>query len=93
MTRKVRSQPSADRGRGKEVPRPKMPEPDDFTMIYDGKDMYLAADKDRKAKQRKYMDFSGTRLASLGWVGLDYNRVHRPRVKRLRQLPRTLASR
>jgi|HubBroStandDraft_3_1064219.scaffolds.fasta_scaffold2009733_2 hypothetical protein len=37
MTRKVRSQPSADRGRGKEVPRPKMPEPDDFTMIYDGK--------------------------------------------------------
>src|ERR1700738_823491 len=44
MTRKVRSQPSADRGRCKEVPRPKMPEPDDFTVVYDGKDMYLAAD-------------------------------------------------
>jgi hypothetical protein len=44
MNRKVKSQPSADRARGKEVPRPKISEPDNFTMIYDGKEMYLAAD-------------------------------------------------
>jgi len=53
MTRKARSQPSADRGRGKEVPRPKMPEPDNFTMIYDGKEMYLAADGVKIAKRSK----------------------------------------
>ena len=68
MTRKVRSQPSADRGRGKEVPRPKMPEPDDFTMIYDGKDMYLAADGVKIAKRS-----IGNTWISLepGWRVLD----------------------
>ncbi len=32
------------------------------------------------------MDFTGTWLASLGRVGLNYDRVHCPRVERLRQL-------
>ena len=35
------------------MPRPKMPEPDDFTVIYDGKDVYLAADGVRIAKRSK----------------------------------------
>jgi len=35
---------TAARTTGKKVRPPKMPEPDDFTLIYDGKDIYLAAD-------------------------------------------------
>ena len=53
MTRKVRSQRSSGRAREKKVPRPKMPEPDDFTVIYDRKDIYLAADGVRIAKRSK----------------------------------------
>jgi hypothetical protein len=65
-----------------------MPEPDDFTMIYDGKDMYLAADGVKIAKRSK-----GNTWISLepGWRVLDgsdsiTNRVHCPRLERLRQL-------
>ena len=45
-----------------------MPEPDDFTMIYDGKDMYLAADGVKIAKRSK-----GNTWISLepGWRVLD----------------------
>ena len=50
------------------MPRPKMPDPDDFTMIYDGKDMYLAADGVKIAKRSK-----GNAWISLepGWRVLD----------------------
>jgi hypothetical protein len=45
-----------------------MPEPDDFTMVYDGKDIYLAADGVRIAKRGK-----GNTWISLesGWEVLD----------------------
>ena len=68
MTRKVRSQRSAGRARGKRVPRRRKPEPDDFTMIYDGRDMYLAADGVKIAKRSK-----GKTWISLepGWRILD----------------------
>jgi len=67
MTRKVKSQRSAGRARGKRVPRRRKPDPDDFTMIYDGRDMYA----DRQAKQGKDVDFTGTRLANFRQAGLD----------------------
>ena len=68
MTGKVRSERSAGPARGKKVPRPEMPEPDDFTMIYDGKDMYLAADGVKIAKRCK-----GNTWISLepGWRVMD----------------------
>jgi hypothetical protein len=53
MTRKAKSQRPAGRVRGKKVPQLKTPEPDEFTVIYDGKDIYLAADGVRIAKRSK----------------------------------------
>jgi len=53
MTRKGRSQESISHARGKKMPRPKRPEPDDFTMIFDAKDMYLAADGVKLAKRSR----------------------------------------
>ena len=50
------------------MPRPKMPGPDNFTMLYDGEDMYLAADGVKIAKRSK-----GNTWISLepGWRILD----------------------
>jgi hypothetical protein len=68
MTRKVRSQRCAGRAIGKKAPWPKIPEPDDFTIIYDGKNMYLAAGGMKIAKRTR-----GNTWISLepGWRVLD----------------------
>jgi hypothetical protein len=53
MARNAKRNRSAARATGKKVLPPKMPEPDDFTIICDGKDLYLAADGVKIAKWSK----------------------------------------
>jgi hypothetical protein len=68
MARKVTSRQPPGRAIAERVRRVQVSEPSDFTMIYDGKDTYLAADGVKIAKRSK-----GNAWVSLepGWRVLD----------------------